>query len=143
MPSDTENRRSPIGALLFVAAVLALAGYFVAWLPWYERQQPVSADEQLELDQQLAVSSENLQLMIGERLSVEQLAEERERQYSQLGQELSLRCLQWTDLDDSQPSESTRKFQEWACKRFNHYVATGELLPEEPQASDSNKPTED
>ncbi|MDJ0761315.1 MAG: hypothetical protein QNJ19_18110 [Woeseiaceae bacterium] len=142
MSSDTGNRRSPTGALVFVASVLALAGYFLAWLPWYERQQPVSADEQLELDQQLAVTSENLQLMIGERLSVEQMAEERDRQYSQLGQELSLRCLQWTDLNDSQPSESTKRFQEWACKRFNHYVTTGELLPEEPQSSDSTQPAD-
>ena len=143
MPSDTENGRSPIGAPIFVAAVLALAGYFVAWLPWYERQQPVSADEQQEFNQKLAVTSENLQLMIEERLSVEQMAEERDRQYSQLGQELSLRCLQWTDLNDSQPSENTRRFQEWACKRFNHYVTTGELLPEEPEASGSNQPTDE
>ena len=76
--------------------------------------------------------------MIGERLAVEQLSEERERQDSKLGQELSLRCLQWTDLNDSQPSENTLKFQEWACKRFNHYVATGELLTDEPEAPDWN-----
>lgn len=140
MSSDIKNRRSPVGALVFVAGVLALAGYFVAWLPWYERQQPVSADEQRELDQKLAVTSENLQVMIGERLSVKQMAEERDRQNSQLGQELSLRCLQWTDLNDSQRSENTRKFQEWACKRFNHYVTTGELLPDEPEAVDSTSP---
>ena len=142
MSSDTEKRGSPAAALVFVAAVLALAAYFVAWLPWYERQQPVSLDEQQELDQQLTLTSENLQLMIGERLSVEQMAEERDRQYSQLGQELSLRCLQWTDLNDSQPSDNTKKFQEWACKRFNHYVTTGELLPEEPEASGASRPTE-
>ena len=76
--------------------------------------------------------------MIGERLSVQQLSEGRERQESQLGQELSLRCLQWTDLNDSQPSENTLKFQEWACKRFNHYVTTGELLTDEPEAPDWN-----
>ena len=140
MTKRSSNRANPRGASIFVAVVLALAGYFVAWQPWYERQQPVSPDEQQALDQQLALTSESLQSMIGERLSVEQLAEERERQYSQLGQELSLRCLQWTDLNDSQPSENTLKFQEWACKRFNHYVTTGELLTDEPEAPDWNAP---
>lgn len=142
MTKQSSNRTNPRGAAIFVAVVLALAGYVVAWQPWYERQQPVSPDEQQVLDQQLALTSENLQSMIGERLSVEQLAEERERQYSQLGQELSLRCLQWTDLNDSQPSENTLKFQEWACKRFNHYVTTGELLTDEPEAPDWNAPSD-
>ena len=128
---------------MFVAIVIALAGYFVAWQPWYERQQPVSADEQMVLNEQLTATSEDLQSMIGERLSVEQLAEERERQYSQLGQELSLRCLQWTDLNDSQPSENTERFQEWACRRFNHYVTTGELLADEPEAPDWTQPAQD
>lgn len=136
MGNSSVKRSNPRAAATFVAGVLALAAYFVAWLPWYERQQPVSAEEQRELDQQLALTSENLQTMIGERLSVQQLAEERERQDSQLGQELSLRCLQWTDLNDSQPSQNTLKFQEWACKRFNHYVTTGELLTDEPEAPD-------
>ena len=143
MPEKPQKRPSPVGAIVFVVAVLALAAYFVAWQPWYERQQPVSADEQMVLDDQLATASENLQSMIGERLSVEQLAEERERQYSQLGQELSLRCLQWTDLNDSQPSENTRRFQEWSCKRFNHYVTTGELLSDEPEAPDWSSQAQD
>ncbi len=142
MATRTKGRRSPVAALVFVAAVLALAAYVLVWLPWHEGQQPVSENEQQVLDQQLVVTSENLQLMIEERLSVEQMAEERDRQYSQLGQELSLRCLQWTDLNDSQPSENTKRFQEWACKRFNHYVTTGELLPDESQASASDQPTD-
>lgn len=136
-----DQKRPPaLGALAFVCGVLALTAYFVVWLPWYERQQPITAAEQRRLDEQLTTAGENLQAMIDERLSVEQLAEERERQESQLGQELSLRCLQWTDLNDSQPSENTRKFQEWACQRFNHYVTTGELLDDEPEAPDWNEP---
>lgn len=138
MMKAPRSQGNPMAAVAFVVGVVALAAYVVAWLPWYERQQPVSPDEQRELDQQLAVTTQSLQAMIGERLSVQQLSEERERQESQLGQELSLRCLQWTDLNDSQPSENTLKFQEWACKRFNHYVTTGELLTDEPEAPDWN-----
>ena len=42
--------------------------------------------------------------------TAQQLAVERERQESQLGQELSLRCLQWTDLNDSHGKPTGRKW---------------------------------
>lgn len=133
MSEPVQKQTGKYPAVTFVAGLLALFVYVVVWLPWREGQQPVSEAEHAILGEQLESTNERLQDMMSERLSTTQLAEERERQSSDLGQELSLRCLQWTDLNDSQPTENTAKYQEWACKRYNHYVTTGELLDDLPQ----------
>jgi hypothetical protein len=117
-------------AALVVCAVLIAV--FAVYLPWRDGQQPVSDSEMLEIDRQMTDTALELQSMLSERLSVKQLAAEQERQDSEIGQALALRCAQWTEVNDARPTEESEAFQEWACKRYNQYVTRGELLPDEP-----------
>ena len=65
MMKAPRSQGNPMAAVAFVVGVVALAAYVVAWLPWYERQQPVSPDEQRELDQQLAVTTQQRNMLMG------------------------------------------------------------------------------
>ncbi len=132
MSETHDPKPNKIGAVLLVVGVAALLAYAGVFLPWYDKQQPVTEEELEDLDRRLADTTLELQTMLDDDLSVRQLADERERENSDLGQALSVRCLQWTDLNDSRQTAETVRFQQWACKRYNHYVTSGELLPDEP-----------
>ena len=132
MSEDPYTRQNKPAALGLVAVILLLTAWFVVYVPWLEGQQPVTETEQAEIDSQMQQNMQEMQSLIDLQLDLSQMAIERERENDVTGQALSIRCIQWTDLNDTQPSEQTKKFQEWSCRRFNHYVTTGEVLPEEP-----------
>lgn len=142
MPETEDHIRSKSGAILLVAGVVALFAYGVVFLPWYQGQQPVSQEELEEFDRQLADTSLQLRSMMDSDLSIRQLADERERQESDLGQALALRCLQWTELNESRPTDDSERFQEWACRRYNHYITSGEMLPDEPPGQPGSSASE-
>lgn len=119
-------------AAFTLAVTMVLVLYFGVYLPWQEGKQPVSESEMLDMDRQMTETALELQSMLSDRLSVKQLAEEQERQSSDIGQALALRCAQWTEINDARPTEESGVFQDWACQRYNHYVTRGELLPDEP-----------
>ncbi len=130
MPDDPYNRQNKPAALGLVSVVLLLTAWFVGYVPWYERQQPVTETEQAEIDTQMQQNMEDMQSLITMQLDLSQMAIERERENDATGQALSTRCIQWTDLHESRPTDNTLKNQEYACRRFTHYVTTGEVLPE-------------
>ncbi len=132
MSEDPYTRQNKPAAVSLVVAVVALTGWFAVYKPWHEAQQPVTETEQAEIDGQMQQNMEEMQSLINLQLDLSQMAIERERKNDVTGQALSIRCIQWTDLNDTQPSEQTKIYQEWSCQRFNHYVTTGEVLPEEP-----------
>ncbi len=137
MSDDPYTRQNKPAAIAFIAAVILLTAWFVGYKPWYEGQQPVTETEQAEINDQLQQNMQEMQSLITLQLDLSQLAIERERENDATGQALSVRCIQWTDLHESRPTDGTLKNQEYACRRFNHYVTTGEVLPEpeeEPQA---------
>lgn len=132
MAEDPYTRQNKPAAVVFIVAILALTAWFGVYVPHRDGQIPVSETAQAEIDEQMQQNMEEMQSLISLQLDLSQLAIERERENDANGQALSIRCIQWTDLNDTRPNEQTQRYQEWACRRFNHYVTTGEILPEEP-----------
>jgi len=130
MANEAYTRRNRPLAVIVIVATLALAGLVLVYLPAKERQQPVSPDEQVQLSRQIQINSEALNAMMTEKLSTESLVDERARENDDTGRALYVRCVQWTDLADATQTDSALKNQELACRRYSHYVATGELLDE-------------
>ncbi|MEM1173990.1 MAG: hypothetical protein AAGA33_06615 [Pseudomonadota bacterium] len=135
MADDPYTRQNRPAAAALVVVVLSLTAWFAVYVPWRDGQEPVTETEQAEIDSQMQQNMEEMQSLINLQLDLSQMAIERERKNDVTGQALSIRCIQWTDLNNTQPSDQTRKYQEWSCQRFNHYVLTGEVLPEEPDDS--------
>lgn len=130
MAQDSYTRRNRPAAIALVVAVLSACAWFAVYLPIREMQKPVTEREQAEFDAQMNLTNESLQGMLSEQLSSTRLARERARENDETGQALSIRCIQWTDMLTSRPSAEVERQQEYACRRFNHYVTTGEVLPE-------------
>ena len=121
-------------AWLWSLAWILLDAMGYRWLPAKEREQPASVEEQLQLDRQIADNTLKLDALMTERLSTETLADERERENDATGRALYVRCVQWTDLAGATQTQTAINNQERACRRFSHYVTTGELLPETSDA---------
>lgn len=110
-----------ITAGLLIAAV-AGALLYVDW----RSGVPVDPSEALELDELNASTILEMQEGLADRVAGSMTSEQQDRMQSALGLAMFRRCVEWTELNENHPSETSASNEQRACAEFRHYVETGE-----------------
>ncbi len=111
---------------------------------WVDSQRPVDAASQSAFDQQMLLTTEQLQEQLTNDIDGRQLALEKERAESETGLGLYGLCTTWAEFYTNHPSESSLANRDRACSEYRRYVNTGELpqndVDDVDGASESGQP---
>lgn len=111
--------------------VLAFVVYVLAYLAMTGRlalpDRPADDAEAEALAEQAELNVQILQEQISEQLTNGPASEEQERLDSPIGQALIQQCLQWSELHENHPGESTLQNRDNACDEYRDYIATGKV----------------
>lgn len=122
--NDNSSPRQKKYALAIAAAatVVALSAYFA--MPGFDRQ---ADDEEIgEMAGQVQTNMELMQETLSLKIDERQLVEEKQRMESETGLVLSARCAEWTEFHSNHPDESSKRYRDEACRKYNDYVLGAE-----------------
>ncbi len=117
------KKPTPIG--ISIVTIIAAIVLVVA-IEWRDRQ-PVTAEETEDVVQQGDLNMLDMQDALTDQINALPPSESRQRMESEIGLALSRRCIQWTEVEDKDPSDENRENRERACGEFRDYVETGAL----------------
>lgn len=109
------------------AAVLLLVAVSTGLLLYQWRSgRPVDPVQALELDELNDSNILEMQEGLADRVAGAMTNEQQDRMQSALGLAMFRRCLEWTELNENHPSETSASNEQQACTEFRLYVETGE-----------------
>ena len=119
--ANRSHRQLLVAVLLIVVLAAGILVY-----SYVDGRRPVDATEAEAMSEQLQVNTNLMQEDLAGQIQDQHLSsDERERMDSATGQALANRCLKWTDLYDSHPTDSNKDGREEACEAYHDFVATG------------------
>ncbi len=133
----------PTAIGISITAIIAAIALVVV-MEWRD-DQPVSADETEDVVLQGDLNMQRMQETLTDQINSRPPSEAQQRMESETGLALSRRCIQWTELQESVPSDEHRENRDRACEEFRDYVETG-ALPVEDSGSelpDEESPSEE
>lgn len=110
-----------VSIVTIVAAIV-----LVVVLEW-RGGRPVTPEETEDVVQQGDLNMRNMQETLTDQINSLPPSEARQRMESETGLALSRLCIQWTELQDIDPSEENLGNRERACREFRDYVDNGTL----------------
>ena len=119
-----------VSIVTIIAAIV-----LVVVLEWRGRQ-PGTPEETEDVVLQGDLNMQNMQETLTDQINSLPPSEARERMESETGLALSRLCIQWTEVQDIDPSEENLMNRDRACGEFRDYVDNGTLpagLPSEEE----------
>ena len=117
--------KKPTAIGISIVTIIAAIVLVVA-IEWRDRQ-PVTAEETEDVVQQGDLNMQGMQDALTDQIDALPPSESRQRMESEIGLALSRRCIQWTEVEDKDPSDENRENRDRACEEFRDYVETGAL----------------
>ena len=114
-----------------IATIIAAIALVVV-LEW-RGEQPVTPEETEDVVLQGDLNVQNMQETLTDQINSLPPSEARQRIESETGLALSQRCIQWTEVEEKDPSDENRENRERACQELRDYVDTGTLPASAPE----------
>ncbi|MDJ0908414.1 MAG: hypothetical protein QNI99_04450 [Woeseiaceae bacterium] len=115
-------------SIVTIIAAIAL----VIVLEW-RGNQAVTLEETEDVVLQGDINVQSMQETLTDQINSLPPSEARERIESDIGLALSRRCIQWTEVEEKDPSDENRENRERACREFRDYVDNGTLPASTPE----------
>ncbi len=110
-----------------VSIVTIIAAIVLVVVIEWRGRQPVTADETEDVAQQGDLNVQSMQNALTDQINALPPSESQQRMESDLGLALSRRCIQWTEVEEKDPSDENRENRVRACEEFRNFVETGTL----------------
>ncbi len=110
-----------------VSIVTIIAAIVLVVVLEWRGEQPVTPQETEDVVLQGDLNMQSMQETLTDQINSLPPSEARERIESDTGQALSRRCIQWTEVEEKDPSDENRENRERACREFRDYVDNGTL----------------
>ncbi len=110
-----------------VSIVTIIAAIVLVVVIEWRGRQAVTPEETEDVAQQGDLNMQSMQDALTDQINALPPSESRQRMESDIGLALSRRCIQWTEVEEKDPSDENRENRERACEEFRNYVDTGTL----------------
>ena len=110
-----------------VSIVTIIAAIVLVVVLEWRGNQPVTPEETEDVAQQGDLNMQNMQDTLTDQINSLPPSEAQQRLESGTGLALSRLCIEWTELQESHPSDEHLENRERACREFQDYVDNGTL----------------
>ncbi len=122
--------KKPTAIGVSIATIIAAIALVIV-LEW-RGEQPVTPEETEDVVQQGDLNMQSMQETLTDQINSLPPSAAQQRMESDTGLALSRLCIQWTELQDSHPSDENLENRERACGELRNYVENGTLPDERP-----------